>query len=206
MPPLTRSAPLAAIAAVALAVAGCGSSSEQGATTSAARTTSAANAALDRRVASAEAAAKATPRSVQALADLAEAHYLAAGADTDPADTNYGPVGRAHLRAAAEAWERLLALKPERPDVAVASMMALAYGETGLGEPRKAIAAQVVVTERRKDASSYEQLARMAYAAGDLRTGDLAAGRAVKLTPAGDRARIRDGLRELRAERPPGTG
>lgn len=160
---------------------------------------------LDRKVADAEAAVKAHPRSAQALADLAEAHYLAASADTDPVDNSYGPAGLAHLKAAAQAWERLLALNPKQPDVAVASMMSLAYGKTGLDEPRKAIAAQLVVTERRKDASSYLQLARMAYDAGDKRTGDLAAERAVKLTPASDRQRIRDGLRDLRAGKFPGT-
>ena len=207
MTPLARSARLAACAAVAaieLAVAGCGSSSEQGSQTTATRpaASSSQSAALDRRVAEADAAADAAPRSARALADLAEAHYLASGADTDPVDNSYGPVGRAHLRAAADAWERLLALKPKRPDVAVASMMALAYGKAGLDEPRKAIAAQLVVTERREDASSYLQLARMAYGAGDLRTGDLAAAKAVKLTPAPDRAQIRDGLRELRAGAP----
>ena len=208
MTPLARSARLAACAALAaagLAVAGCGSSSEKGSQTTATRPASSASAALDRRVADAKAAADAAPRSERALADLAEAHYLAAGADTDPVDNSYGPVGSAHLRAAADAWESLLALKPKRPDVAVASMMALAYGKAGLDDQRKAIAAQVLVTERRKDASSYLQLARMAYDAGDARTGDLAAGRAVKLTPPADRERIRDGLRDLRAARIPGA-
>jgi hypothetical protein len=194
-----------ALVTVALAGAGCGSSSKEGSTSTATSPAAGARAALEQRVADADAAAKAKPRSAQAFADLAEAHYLAAGADVDPIDNSYGAAGKAHLQRAADAWERSLGLKPKRPDIAVASMMSLAYGQSGLNEPRKAIAAQLIVTEIRNDSSSYQTLARMAYDAGDTRTGDLAVDRALKLAPASDRKRLRDGFRDLRAGRFPGT-
>ena len=84
--------------------------------------------------------------------------------------------------------------------------MAVVYGKSGLDEPRKAVAAQLIVTQRRHDTSAYQQLAVMAYQSGDKRTGDLAAAQAVKRAPAADRKRIRDGLRQLRAGQFPGTG
>jgi hypothetical protein len=206
MSPRARSAAVASAAAVVLALAGCGSSSSsKDASTTATAPAGAAAAAMQQRIAEAEAAVKAKPRSAQALADLAEAQYLAASTDTDPTDNSYGAAGRAHLKAAARAWERHLALNPKPPNVTVASMMALAYGKSGLDEPRKAIAAQLVVTQRRKDSASYQQLAVMAYQSGDRRTGDLAATKAVKLAAPSDRKRVRDGLRALRAGKFPGA-
>jgi hypothetical protein len=195
-----------AVIALALASCGGGSSSDQGSTATATAPTADTRAALDRRVADAEAAAKASPRSAQAFAALVVAHYRAASAGADPAGTGYSAAGRAHLEAAARAWESLLALDPKQPDTTAASIMAVVYGKSGLDEPRKAVAAQLVVAQRRNDAASYQQLAVMAYRSGDKRTGDLAAAEAVKLAPAADRKRIRDGLRQLRAGQFPGTG
>jgi hypothetical protein len=202
----SRPARLAALAAAALALASCGASGPKGsATTVTSAAATAARAALDQRVADAEAAAKAKPRSERALADLAKAHYLAANADTDPVDSSYRPAGLAHLKRAAQAWERYVALDPKHTDITVASMMALAYGKTGLDEPRQAVLVQLLVAAVRKDSASFQQLAVMAYDAGDKSTGDRAAAKAVKLAPAADRKRLRDGLRALRAGKFPGT-
>ncbi|MDP1850585.1 MAG: hypothetical protein Q8K79_22530 [Solirubrobacteraceae bacterium] len=196
---------LAALAAVAFAVAGCGSGSSEDEPSAATAPTGAARAAQERRVADAEVAVTAKPRSAQALAELVEANYLAANAYTDPVDNSYSRAGIEYLRSADRAWQRYLALEPEKVDVAVASMIVLAYGKTGLNQPRQAINVQLLVAAVRKDSASFQQLAVMAYESGDRRTGDLAADQAVQLAPASERERMRKGLRDLRAGKFPGT-
>ena len=72
--------------------------------------------------------------------------------------------------------------------------MVQAYSQTGLNEPAKAVKAMQLVTAAEDPPSTnlYQQLAQLAYLAGETRTGDLAAERAVDLAPENDRKALRD--------------
>jgi hypothetical protein len=171
---------------------------------------------IDKRIKTAIAKTRATPREPAVWAELARLRYQRAGIDGIGADdVTYTDKGKEKLRLATQAWERHLALDPKQPNVRVARLMVQAYATTALNEPAKAVQAMQVVTAAEKPPSSnlFAQLAQLAYQAHDLRTGDLAADRAVELADKADRKQLRSALDAIKTEasKPPaatttGTG
>jgi hypothetical protein len=155
---------------------------------------------IDRRIKSALAATKADPRDPKPWAELAVLRFQRAGVDGIAADGTYTADGKRRLHLAADAWERHLALEPEQPSVRAANLMAQVYGPGGLAELPKAVRAKQIVTAAEKPPSSnlYAQLAQLAYQAGEMRTGDLAAARAVDLAAKGDREELQAALKALK--------
>jgi hypothetical protein len=169
---------------------------------------------IDKRIRSALAKTRVHPQEAAGWAEVARLRFQRAGIDgivDDPTtgESSYTAKGKAKLSLAAEAWERYLALDPKTPDAQVARLMAQAYDKGGLNVPVKAERAMQIVTEAEDPPSSnlFAQLARLAYLAGDKTTGDLAADRAVKLAPAGDRKSLRTALDGLKTQgtTPPAT-
>jgi hypothetical protein len=80
--------------------------------------------------------------------------------------------------------------------------MAVAYDSAALNELTKAVRAQEIVTAATKPPNTnlYQQLARLAYRAGDVRSGDLAGARAVELAPKVDRKALQAQLDALKAQ------
>ncbi|MDX6688901.1 MAG: hypothetical protein QOG15_358 [Solirubrobacteraceae bacterium] len=185
------------LALVAAAGAGCGG---DGAKKDA--TTSKSERLLLAKIAATERAVKAKPNDPQALVDLTERYAQYAYQVGNPTGASLGPQGLAQLRKAAATWERYLALKPEHPDVQLATVMTRAYGQAGLNDPRKAIRAMEVAAANRKPPSGpiYAQLALLYYQQHDYREGDLAADRAVQLTDPAGRRVLRRQLRQLRSQ------
>ncbi|HKG37872.1 MAG TPA: hypothetical protein VKB25_02690 [Conexibacter sp.] len=146
------------------------------------------------------------PQDPRAWADLAQARYQTAGlGDNFDQTANQGTgqftkSGLVKLEQAATAWQRYLLLDPKRPDVNLALLMAKVYSEAGLNEPAEAAEAMEIVTEVRPSASSYSALAQYAYVANQSRKGDLAAARAVALTPSAQRRLVRAQLDNVRRQ------
>ena len=157
---------------------------------------------LDKQIEAQLAQTRANPRDPQAWAGLAVARFRRAGIDGIQQDGTYSEDGKRRLRLAANAWERHLALDPKQPNVRAANLMVQAYGPNGLNELDKAVRAKQIVTDAEKPPSSnlYAQLAVLAYQAGDTRTGDLAAARAIDLAPAEDRKQLRTALDGLKKQ------
>lgn len=157
---------------------------------------------LDNRIKAALAKTKATPREPAVWAELARLRYQRAGLDGLAADDiTYTTAGKQKLGLAAAAWERHLALDPKQPNVRVAQVMVQAYGQGGLAEPLKAMRAMQIVTAAEDPPSSnlFRQLAQLAYQAGEIRTGDLAADRAVDLAPDNDKKAVRALMTQLKS-------
>jgi hypothetical protein len=125
---------------------------------------------------------QANPQDAAAWAALARARFQVAGQgeNFDPAKGTFTNAGTAKLQAAGQAWDRYLALNPNKPDDRVASLMVQAFG--ALNKPDKAAQAQEVITQARPTASTFTQLAIFAYQAGQTRKGDLAKNKALELT------------------------
>lgn len=142
------------------------------------------------------------PRDAAAWAQLARARYQTAGLGDNYDETTgtFTRSGREKLEQAVQAWERHLALEPDRPDVAVARLMANAFSETGLDRPADAAAAMEVVTAQEPSASAYGALAQYAYLADQMRKGDLAARKAVELAPAAQKRLVRTRLDQIRRQ------
>ncbi len=141
-------------------------------------------------------ATAATPQNPTAWAELARARVQTAGVgeNFDPATASYTKTGKAKLAAAAEAWEKYLALDPKNPDDRVAGLMVRAYDPTGLNRPADAVKAQEIITEARPSDTTFATLAIYAYQAGQTRKGDLATGRALELAPKDERNTLKSQL------------
>jgi hypothetical protein len=146
--------------------------------------------------------AKANPNDPVAWADLARARYQYASAG-DFFDQNAGTFtaeGRAQLTAASAAWEKHLELAKSKPDDRVATLMVQAYSQAGLNDPKKAVAAQEIITEVRPKDSTFATLAVLAYQAGQTRKGDLAAEKAVELAPKDERESLKGQLESAKTQ------
>lgn len=187
----------AAVAAIAILLAGCGSSDS-------APDPNSPEAAVESKIEAAQADVKAAPTDPAPLAALTKAHFQAANLESIPTG-GYTDEGEKELRLAAQAWERYLALDPEPPDSGVAQMMAAAYRPGALDEPKSALHAQRILAESADPPSApmFLQLAQMAYGAGDESTGDKAADRAIALTPKDERSAVREALKSAKAQGEP---
>jgi hypothetical protein len=141
-------------------------------------------------------ATQANPKNESAWADLARVRvqFAGIGKNYDPNANTYTAAGKAKLSAAADAWSKYLALNPKNPDDTVANLMVRAFDQTGLNRPKDAVAAQEIITEARPKATTYAQLAILAYQAGETRTGDLARTKALELSDAADRNTLKSTL------------
>jgi hypothetical protein len=149
---------------------------------------------VDKRIDAQLAKVRADPKDTNAWAQLAIVRFQRAGIDGIAQDGSYTDDGKRRLRLATTAWERHLALDPKRPNLRAANFMVQAY--QALDDLPKAVRAKQIVTAAEKPPSSnlYQQLAALAYQAGDNRVGDLASTRAVDLAPPADRKELRTAL------------
>lgn len=156
--------------------------------------------AVDKRVDAQLAKVRANPKDADAWAQLAIARFQRAGVDGITQEGTYTDDGKRRLKLATAAWERHLALDPEKPDLRAANLMVQAY--QGIDELRKAVRAKELVTaaEDPPSSNSYQQLAALAYQAGDNRLGDLASSRAVDLAPADERKDLRTALEAYKTQ------
>jgi tetratricopeptide (TPR) repeat protein len=136
--------------------------------------------------------ARLTPRSPAAQEELVRASFNLASS-SDGSDSQTGQLtdkGQQAITAAAAAWERYLKLKPKKPDAGTAQFASLAYG--ALQDYPSAVKTQRFVVGQRPSANSWFQLADFAYRAGEVKTGDRAAARALALTPKDQRNTVAD--------------
>jgi hypothetical protein len=145
---------------------------------------------------SANRAVRANPSDAAAWLTLARLRYQ--DADYDQTTLTFTQAGRVQLQSATQAWRRYLVLKPKQPDPTVARLMVNAYSQAGLDEPSSAADTMEIVTAAQPSAQSFGALAQLAYAAGQIRKGDLASARAVQLTPKARRTLVKQQLATAR--------
>ena len=131
------------------------------------------------------------PSNAAAWAALTHDTYLeaASSGNYDQNAQSFTASGRVVLGQVKEAWQRYLNLNPAHPDPDLANLMVQAFsGPGGLNEPGSAVQAlQIVIASRPPNLTLYEDLAVLSYQAGNSREGDLAAGKAIALTPKAQR-------------------
>jgi hypothetical protein len=142
---------------------------------------------------------KLTPKDAPAWAQLASLR-LAEGASRGGFDGKSD--GIKEFQQASTAWESYIALNPPKPDLNVARQMVNLYGQTGLNEPDKAVGVMDIIVDETPspDANLFKQYAQFAYVAGQIRKGDLAAEKAVALTPKADRAQTKSALAAIKQQ------
>jgi hypothetical protein len=155
---------------------------------------------LTTQVQTADAKAKAAPSDPNAWAALALARVRLANVG-DNLDTNTGTYtaeGRRQVAAAGVAWDKYVALKPATPDERLARQMAQAFVSTGAAD--KAVGAQEVLTEVDPTQQTYQNLAILAFQAGQTRKGDLAAAKAVSMAPKADQKDLKASLDQAKSQ------
>ena len=155
---------------------------------------------LNQQIASADRRTKANPSDESAWAALALARVRLAqvGDNFDSAASDYTDAGRRQLNSAAAAWDKYVALEPAKPDERVVRQMQQAF--MALNQPTKAVAAQEMLTEIDPTQQTFQNLALLAYQAGQLRKGDLAAGKAVDLAPKDEQKELKEQLEQAKSQ------
>ncbi len=137
-----------------------------------------------------------------AWAALARARYQTAGlgSNYDSTQATFTASGVQELQQALTAWQKYLKLQPDHPDPNLARLMAAAYVANGVNDPANAASALEIVTGAQPSAAAYGQLAQYAYLASQTRKGDLAAKKAVELSPSASRKTVKKQLATIRKQ------
>jgi tetratricopeptide (TPR) repeat protein len=154
---------------------------------------------FQKRIDTLEKRAQANPRDARAWAQLANLRFQVAttGTNYDQATGLYTAKGKTELRQAAGAWQRHVALSPEKPDTQVAKEMVQAYGVAGLRNYPEAVKALEFVIDAtpKPTYQTYAQLAVLAHGAKQERKATLATNKAVQLAPKTQRKTIRQQIK-----------
>ena len=155
---------------------------------------------LETQIQSADQRTKANPSDEAAWAALALSRVRLAqvGDNFDNEAQDYTDAGRRQLNAAAAAWDKYVALEPAKPEERVVRQMQQAF--LALNQPDKAVTAQEMLTEIDPTQQTFQNLALLAYQAGQLRKGDLAAAKAVELAPKDERKELKESLEQAKSQ------
>jgi hypothetical protein len=155
---------------------------------------------LSAQVRAADAKTKAAPSDPAAWAALAQARVRLAnvGENLDTNTGTYTAEGRRQVTAAGTAWDKYVALKPATPDERLARQMAQAFVSTGAAD--KAVGAQEMLTEIDPTQQTFQNLALLAYQAGQARKGDLAASKAISLAPKDQQKDLKTSLDQAKSQ------
>jgi tetratricopeptide (TPR) repeat protein len=154
---------------------------------------------FQKRVDALEKRTQTNPRDARAWAVLSDARFQAAtaGANYDQTNGVYTTKGKAELRRSAAAWQRHLALSPEKPNTRVANEMVQAYGAAGLrnyGEAVKALEFVIEATPK-PTYQTYAQLAVLSHGAKQTRKEKLSTQKALDLAPKSQRKTVGDQIK-----------
>jgi tetratricopeptide (TPR) repeat protein len=154
---------------------------------------------FQKRVDALEKRVKANPRDSRAWAQLADTRFQSAtsGVNYDQTNGAYTAKGKAVLRSAAAAWQRHLALSPDKPNTRVANEMVQAYGAGGLRNYPEAVKALEFVIDAtpKPTYQTYAQLAVLSHGAKQTRKEKLSTQKALDLAPKSQRKTVSDQIK-----------
>jgi hypothetical protein len=140
---------------------------------------------------------RAAAGSEAALKELVRDNYQLATAQTESSSVGFPDDAKDELAEAGRWWRRYLAAT-EKPDASLAAVAIQIFDPTALNKPKDAQEAARIVAEADNDPASYLRLVQYAALAGDTRTADLAAQKAVDLAPADQRKEVKQQAEALK--------
>jgi hypothetical protein len=158
---------------------------------------------LEERIDRQEERLSSNPRNEAALKALVRDYHALAGAQLPTGALQYPEEARDELGKAADYWQRYLDVEDGDPDASLARVALTLYDQGALNEPEQAAAAMRIVADAGNNYELYLGLVQRAAAAGDERTADLAAQKAVDLAPKGQRKQVKTQAEALKT--PPQT-
>lgn len=143
------------------------------------------------------------PSDAEGWAKLADARFHEASSSEffNEETQKYTPAGKELLLKISQAWSHYMALKPSKPNLAVAQEMLGVYGQNALNQPGENVQLlqQVLIPNKPPTAALYGYLAEFAYQAKNPHVGDLASKKTIELTPAGQRTTVKQDLERVKA-------
>lgn len=161
------------------------------------------NEALEKRIERNEDKIAKAPQSDAARKALVRDYYQLAVAQTSQ-EGAFSDDAKADLRKAAANWKAYLAAEPKKVDASLATVALQIFDPLALNRPKDAQEAARVVAEASNDTEGYLRLVQYAALAGDTRTANLAAQKAVDLAPKDERQAVKEQAEQLK--QPQGAG
>ena len=124
-------------------------------------------------------------------------YYQLAVAQTGE-DAGFPDDAKDELRKAAANWKAYIGSEPAKPDASLANVALQIFDPLALNKPKDAEEAARVIAETRDDSTAYLNLVQYAALAGDTRTANLAAQKAVDLAPKDERKDVKAQAEQLK--------
>jgi hypothetical protein len=157
---------------------------------------------LEKRIEAQEKKLKTSPNNTAALAELVRLHYQVASSQTPSGSTTIPDDQKDELRKAGVYWDRYVQATDNDPNPDLARVALIVFDKTGLNQPTKAKDVVRVLAADANNAQTYLLLVQYATAAGDKRTAQLAAQKAVDLAPKGQRKQVEKTAKQLQTAAP----
>jgi hypothetical protein len=132
------------------------------------------------------------------LQNLVRDYYSLATTQRESGTVGFPADARDELRQAGSYWERYADVA-EKPNPDTAGYALQVYDQAALDQPKKAQRAAAIIAEDANDSISYLRLVSVAARAGDTRTANLAAQKAIDLAPKGQKKAIEKQAEALKA-------
>jgi hypothetical protein len=161
---------------------------------------------LQERIDQREERLSANPQNEAILKALIRDYHALAGAQLPTGGGPYPEEAKDELRQAGDYWQRYLEVEDGDPDPSLARLAVAIYDQTALNQPEEGAAAMRIVAEAGNDYQSYLALVQLSAAAGDERTADLAADKAVELAPKRLKKQVRKQAKTLKTPPQPVPG
>jgi hypothetical protein len=152
---------------------------------------------LNDRIERQEERLQASPRNEQVMENLIRDYYSLATGERESGTVGFPEEAKDELRQAGAYWQRYVETA-EEPNADTARFALQVYDQGALDRPKEAQRAAAVIAEASNDVVSYLNLVSIATRAGDKRTADLAATKAVDLAPKAQRKQIKQQAEALK--------
>jgi hypothetical protein len=133
---------------------------------------------------------KKDPNNPAILADLTRGEFQQATAQIPSGGASYPKAAHDELARSGQYWQRYLKASKGKVDTDLARVALQVYDVSALNKPKDAQQAAQIVAKADNDASSYLRLVQYSTLAGDKRTADLAAQKAVDVAPKAERKAV----------------
>jgi len=161
---------------------------------------------LEDRVDNQEERLAANPRNAAVLQNLIRDYYSLATSQRESGTIGFPDDAKDELRKSGEYWQRYLTTVDGEPNPEAARYALQVYDVAALNRPKEAQRAAAILAQDSNDVASYLRLVSYAALAGDTRTADLAAKKAVDLAPKAQRKEVKqqaEALKKPPEQQPP---
>jgi hypothetical protein len=154
--------------------------------------------ALEDRVDKAEERLAANPQNAAILQNLIRDYYSLATSQRESGTIGFPDDAKDDLRKAGAYWQRYTQAVTGEPSAEAARYALQVYDVAALNRPKEAQKAAAILAQDSNDVASYLRLVSYAALAGDKRTADLAAKKAVDLAPKDQRKQVKQQAEALK--------